>query len=91
MSKSKKKIAEEKKEVRFRRKLLEEMLRLSTSGFGLVAALSWNELIKTAIAQYVEPFVGKDSGIISLLIYAVIVTVLAVTVTYSLTRLKDKI
>jgi uncharacterized membrane protein (DUF106 family) len=91
MTKSKKKIAEEKKEVRFRRKLLEEMLRLSTSGFGLVAALSWNELIKTAIAQYVEPFVGKDSGIISLLIYAVIVTVLAVTVTYSLTRLKDRI
>lgn len=81
-----KKGAKENKEVAFRKKLLEEMLRLSTSGFGLVAALAWNELIKELIASYIEPFVGKDSGIISMTIYAIIVTVLAVTVTYQLSK-----
>ena len=77
--------------MRFRGKLVDEMLRLAASGFGLVAALSWNELIKKAISQYVEPIVGKDSGIISLLIYAIIVTVLAVAVTYNLAKIKEKL
>ena len=88
MVKTKKKA---KEEVRFRGKLVDEMLRLAASGFGLVAALSWNELIKKAISQYVEPIVGKDSGIISLLIYAIIVTVLAVAVTYNLAKIKEKL
>jgi len=87
----KEKTAKEKKEVRFRRKLLDEMLRLATSGFGLVAALAWNDLIKQVIAQYIKPIVGENSGVISLLIYAVIVTMLAVTVTYNLTRIKDRL
>lgn len=80
-----------KKEIRFRRKLVDEMLSLATSGFGLVAALAWNELIKTTINQYIKPIIGDGSGVVSLLIYAVIVTVLAVTVTYNLARLKDRI
>jgi uncharacterized membrane protein (DUF106 family) len=80
-----------KKEVRFRKRLIDEMLKLAASGFGLVAALAWNELIKETVNQYIKPFVGESSGIISLLIYAVVVTILAVAVTYNLARIKDRL
>lgn len=66
------------------------MLKLATSGLGLVAALAWNELIKEVVTQYIKPLAGDSSGIVSLLIYAIIVTVLAVTITYNLSRLKNK-
>jgi hypothetical protein len=78
------------KEIALRHKLIDEMLRLSTSGFGLVAALAWNDLIRKTVEQYIEPVVGKGSSLISLLMYAIVVTILAVSVTYYLTRLKDK-
>ncbi len=73
-----------------RQEMLNEMLRLSTNAFGLVAALSWNELIKELVRAYIEPIAGKSSGIISLFIYAVIITALAVGVTYNLTRFVKK-
>lgn len=76
------------KEIALRQKLIDEMLRLSTSGFGLVAALAWNDLIRKTVEQYIEPVVGKGSSLISMFIYALIVTVLAVSVTYYLTKLK---
>lgn len=73
-----------------RKAILKQMLTLATSGFGLVAALAWNELIQELVNQYIKPIVGGASGIISLLIYAVLVTILAVVVTYNLTRLTQK-
>lgn len=73
-----------------RREILKQMLTLSTSGFGLVAALAWNSLIQAFVADYIKPLVGGSSGIISLLIYAVLVTTLAVIVTYNLTKLVEK-
>jgi hypothetical protein len=72
---------------KIKKEVLKQMLTLASSGFGLVAALAWNELIKELVSQYIEPFVGGTSGIISLLIYAVLVTLLAVIVTYNLGRL----
>lgn len=66
------------------------MLTLATSGLGLVAALAWNTLIQELVSQYIEPLIGGASGIISLLIYAVLVTVLAVVVTYNLSKLIKK-
>jgi hypothetical protein len=73
-----------------RQELLKKMLDLSTAGFGLVAALAWNELIKQLVSQYIQPLVGGASGIISLLLYAVLVTILAVVVTINLSRLIKK-
>lgn len=67
-----------------------EMLKLATSGFGLVAALAWNELIKEVVTEYIKPIAGEASGIISLLTYAVLVTLLAVFVTYNLSRVVKK-
>lgn len=71
----------------FRKQFAERTLKLVTSGFGLVAALAWNELIKEVIKTYVEPFFGKESGFISLLVYALAVTFLAVFVTYQLSKI----
>ena len=67
------------------------MLKLATSGFGLVAALAWNELIKTTINEYIKPKASVGSGIISLAIYAFIVTSLAVLVTLQLSKIARKL
>ncbi len=79
------------KEKSFRRELLAQMMNLSTSSFGLVAALAWNEVIRTLINDYIKPIVGQDSGVISLIIYALIVTTIAVVVTYNLSKIREKI
>jgi hypothetical protein len=67
------------------------MLALATSGFGLVAALAWNSLIQEFVNSYVKKWLPSGSGIISLLIYAVIVTVLAVFITYQLSKLSERL
>lgn len=61
------------------------MLTLATSGFGLVAALAWNEAIQDFVKQFIEPRI-PGSGIISRIIYAVIITIFAVFITYQLSR-----
>jgi hypothetical protein len=80
-----------KKETKqFKKHFASQLLKLVTSGFGLVAALAWNELIKEVVEIYIKPFFGESSGIISLLIYAVLVTFLAVLVTYNLSKIAEK-
>jgi len=63
-----------------RSEFLKTMAQLATAGFGLVAALAWNETIKDIINRFISP----GSGLISRIIYAIIVTILAVIVTYYL-------
>ena len=71
--------------------VLKQISTLATSAFGLVAALAWNSLIQEVVATYIKPYIGAGSGVVSLLIYAVIVTVLAVIVTLQLTKLQEKL
>lgn len=78
------------KEKSFRRELIEQFITLSTSGFGLVAALAWNEAIQTFVKDYIQKFYPDQSGAISKLIYAVVITVFAVFVTYQLSKLASK-
>lgn len=66
---------------------LKRMVELATAGFGLVAALAWNELIRNIIDSYIKPHLGLDSGTISLAIYAIVITALAVLVTIQLNKL----
>jgi len=54
-----------------------------TSAFSLVAALAWNEFVKSAIERYLP----AGSGLTSQFIYALIVTVLLVIVTIELGKL----
>lgn len=71
--------------------VVRQMLTLATSGFGFVAALAWNNVIQEFVKGYVQRFIpGKDTGILSLLIYAIIVTLLAVIITVQLSRFLPK-
>ena len=71
--------------------ILKQMLTLATSGFGLVAALAWNSVIQEFITTEIKPFLPKGSGLISLGIYAIVVTAIAVFITFQLTKLIDKL
>lgn len=71
--------------------LVRQMIALSTSGFGLVAALAWNSVIQEFVNEYVKKLLPQGSGTISLLIYAIIVTALAVFITYQLSRIVDRL
>lgn len=82
--------AETKKETSFRRELIEQFLTLSTSGFGLVAALAWNEAVQAFVKEYIQRFYPDQAGVISKFIYAVIITLFAVIVTYQLSRLASR-
>ena len=77
-------------EKRLHIEVVRQMLTLATSGFGLVAALAWNSLIQEFVNNYVKKWL-PDSGIISLLIYAILITALAVTVTLQLSRFLQKL
>ena len=67
------------------------MLTLATSGFGLVAALAWNSVIQEIVNNYIKKLLPGNSGIVSLLIYAVVVTVLAVLITMQLSKVVEKL
>ncbi|MBD3250621.1 MAG: hypothetical protein GF381_03575 [Candidatus Pacebacteria bacterium] len=71
--------------------VIKNMISLATSGFGLVVALAWNELIRASIERYIDPILGKGGGIISLAIYAVVMTLLAVLVTMQLAQIQKRI
>ena len=70
--------------------VVKQMTALATSGFGLVAALAWNNVIKEAVEVYIKPLIGNNSGLISLVIYAIIITILAVFTTLQLSKLEEK-
>ena len=81
--------AEEEKH--FYQELIQQLVSLSTSGFGLVAALAWNEAVQAFVKDYIQKFYPEQSGVISKFIYAVIITIFAVLVTYQLSRLASRL
>ena len=83
-------MATKKQEKKFHQELIAQMVTLSTSGFGLVAALAWNEAIQTFVKEDLDKFFPSSSGFFSKLIYALIITFLAVLITYQLSRLASK-
>lgn len=68
--------------------VVNQMLSLTTAGFGLVSALAWNEVIKEVINVYIKPFLHANSGVASLTVYALVVTVLAVFITFQLAKIQ---
>ena len=71
--------------------IVKQMLSLATSGFGLVAALAWNDVVKESLNTYIKPYLPEGSKVLSSLIYALIVTILAVVVTLQLTKLQKNL
>lgn len=80
-----------KKDTRVAIEIVSQMLTLATSGFGLVAALAWNSVVQNFVTNYIAKWLPSGSGIISLLIYALVVTILAVFVTLQLSKLKERL
>lgn len=64
--------------------VVEKMSNLITSGFGLVAALAWNDAIKSVLLN--NPHLAKYGS----WAYAVIVTVIAVTASIWIGKLSQK-
>ena len=55
---------------------VQTMITLASASLGLVAALAWNEAIKATIIQ----MVGKEDSLTGLYTYAILATLIAVTV-----------
>ena|SRR3990167_9231838 len=84
-----KKLSQEARELQL--SVLKQMLTLATSAFGVVAALAWNSFIQEFVNMYVKTYFPQSSGMISLFIYAIIVTILAVIVTFNLSRITSRL
>lgn len=65
---------------------LATMTALAAAAFGVVAALAWNAFITELVSTYLP----AQAGLIGLLIYAVVVTVIAVVVMMWLGRLAER-
>jgi len=61
---------------------LQTMIALASASFGLVAALAWNEAIRTTITRVF----GTDDSLAGLYTYAVLATILAIVVLSMLGR-----
>lgn len=72
---------QEKKSLKI--EVLEKVSSLATAGFGLVAALAWNDAIKAVFAEF---FPKPADNIAALVGYALIITTLVVMVTIQLGR-----
>ena len=73
---------DEEKPTTLKTEVLDKISALVTAAFGLVAALAWNDAIK---AIFKEVF-GANDTIGPMLIYAVIVTIIAVILTIIVAR-----
>ncbi|MBC7119090.1 MAG: hypothetical protein H5T36_01430 [Methanobacteriaceae archaeon] len=62
--------------------VMKTIATLVTTAFGLIAALAWNEAIKAIIGMFFK----AGTGVIGLLIYAVLITIIAVIATILIAR-----
>jgi len=62
------------------------MIGLATVAFGLIAAGAWNKFISDVIALFLKP----GNGVLAELIYAVLVTILAIVVIQALAKLAQR-
>ncbi len=71
--------------------IVKQIATLASSGFSLVAALAWNDVIRRFIDEFIKPYVTKGSGIIAQLLYALAITILVVIVTLQLGWLQARL
>ena len=75
-------MADEEEKSTLKTEVLDKIAALVTAAFGLVAALAWNDAIKTIFKE----IFGDESTIGPMLLYAVIVTIIAVILTIIVAR-----
>ena len=76
---------------KFHLELAKQMLTLATAAFGLVAALAWNTFIQEFVNTYIKQWFDVGGKLLSMGIYAIIVTILAVVVTWQLSKVVKRI
>lgn len=69
-----------------KKEVMEKLTTLISAAFGFVAALAWNDTIK----KIFDSLFGTTETIWAMLIYAVVVTFIAVYVTIKLGKIKAK-
>ena len=69
-----------------KKEIIEKFVILITTAFGLIAALAWNEAIQSIFKKY---FVATGT-ILARLVYAVIVTIIAVATTLWIGKIAEK-
>ena len=69
-----------------KKEVIEKLAALITAAFGLVAALAWNGAIQTIF----KAIFGESSSIAAMVIYAVVVTLIAVWATIAIGKAADK-
>ena len=79
-------MGDEDKPVPLKQEILDKIAALVTAAFGLVAALAWNDAIK---AVFKEVF-GTADAVGPMLIYAIMVTIIAVILTIIVARAAAK-
>lgn len=82
-------MAKKNKGMALYKEFITQLVTLSTSAFGLAAALAWNETIQQIVKDFIEPSL-PGSGVLSRFIYALLVTLLAVIITFQLSRLAQR-
>ncbi len=67
--------------------IIEKFAALITAAFGLVAALAWNDTIKAIFKQVF----GEQNGAVPMLVYACVVTLIAVIATLWIGKVAEKV
>ena len=75
-------MADEEEKTTLKTEILDKIAALVTAAFGLVAALAWNDAIKTIFKE----IFGENAGVGPMLMYAIIVTIIAVILTIIVAR-----
>ena len=71
--------------------VLRQMLTLATSSLALVTALAWNGFIQELINSYIKKYLPVGSTAISLFIYAMTITTIAVIFTINFTHAVERL
>ena len=70
-----------------KKEIIEKLSVLITSAFGFVAALAWNN----AIQEIFKRIFGEASNIAAMIIYAVLITVIAVVTTIWIGKVLERL
>jgi hypothetical protein len=70
-----------------RLQVVEQVAALMTAAFAFIAALAWNAAIVALVNEYIK----AGSGWVALMIYAIIVTIIAVVAAIYITRIAAKV
>ncbi|MEK7570123.1 MAG: DUF5654 family protein [Patescibacteria group bacterium] len=71
---------------KLKREVSAQIVTLLTGALGLIAALAWNEAVKSLFTQ----IFGEASGLAAKFAYAVIVTVVVVWITMRLAKMQSQ-